>query len=95
MHLRFDNPIFKRVFMFGLLLAVAVYLHRTDRHENFWSARPTGRRDVTFFAAGADFWRWQPHPRSGCWWGVVATLAGVRRCGSLGPKVVPAGQAVW
>lgn len=26
MHLRFDNPLFRRVFVFGLLLAVAVYV---------------------------------------------------------------------
>jgi cytochrome c oxidase subunit 4 len=26
MHLRFDNPIFKRAFVFGLVLAVVVYL---------------------------------------------------------------------
>ena len=26
MHLRFDNPLFRRVFVFGLLLAVAVYI---------------------------------------------------------------------
>jgi cytochrome c oxidase subunit 4 len=26
MHLKYDNPLFKRVFVFGLLLAVAVYI---------------------------------------------------------------------
>jgi cytochrome c oxidase subunit 4 len=26
MHLRFDNPIFRRVFFFGLILAIVVYL---------------------------------------------------------------------
>src|SRR6266540_1857458 len=26
MHLRFDNPIFRRVFIFGLVLAVVVYM---------------------------------------------------------------------
>ncbi|HEX6165864.1 MAG TPA: cytochrome C oxidase subunit IV family protein [Acidimicrobiales bacterium] len=26
MHLRYDNPLFRRVFVFGLLLAVAVYI---------------------------------------------------------------------
>ena len=26
MHLKYDNPVFKRVFVFGLVLAVAVYL---------------------------------------------------------------------
>lgn len=26
MHLKYDNPIFKRVFVFGLLLAIAVYM---------------------------------------------------------------------
>ena len=26
MHLKYDNPLFRRVFVFGLLLAVAVYL---------------------------------------------------------------------
>lgn len=26
MHLRFDNPLFKRVFVFGLLLALAVFI---------------------------------------------------------------------
>ena len=37
MHLRFDNPIFKRVFVFGLLLAVAVYCIALTA-MNFWSA---------------------------------------------------------
>jgi cytochrome c oxidase subunit IV len=36
MHLRFDNPIFRRVFVFGLLLAVAVYLVALTTME-FWS----------------------------------------------------------
>ena len=26
MHLKYDNPLFKRVFLFGLLLAIAVYV---------------------------------------------------------------------
>ena len=26
MHLRYDNPLFRRVFVFGLILAVVVYL---------------------------------------------------------------------
>ena len=36
MHLRFDNPIFKRVFVFGLVLAVTVYLIALSA-MNFWS----------------------------------------------------------
>ena len=28
MHLKFDNPLFTRLFVAGLVLAVAVYLHR-------------------------------------------------------------------
>jgi len=37
MHLRFDNPIFKRVFVFGLILAVVVYCIALTA-MNFWSA---------------------------------------------------------
>jgi cytochrome c oxidase subunit IV len=37
MHLRYDNPIFKRVFVFGLLLAVTVYLIVLATME-FWSS---------------------------------------------------------
>jgi cytochrome c oxidase subunit IV len=37
MHLRYDNPIFKRVFVFGLLLAVTVYLIVLTTME-FWSS---------------------------------------------------------
>lgn len=37
MHLRFDNPIFKRVFVFGLLLAVVVYLIVLTAMD-FWSS---------------------------------------------------------
>ena len=32
MHLQYDNPIFRRVFVFGLVLAVVVYLHRPHGH---------------------------------------------------------------
>jgi hypothetical protein len=37
MHLRFDNPIFKRVFVFGLSLAVVVYCILLSA-MNFWSS---------------------------------------------------------
>ena len=37
MHLRFDNPIFKRVFVFGLMLAVVVYCIMLAA-MNFWSS---------------------------------------------------------
>jgi cytochrome c oxidase subunit 4 len=36
MHLRFDNPLFRRVFVFGLVLAVAVYLIVLTSME-YWS----------------------------------------------------------
>ncbi|HEX5367610.1 MAG TPA: cytochrome C oxidase subunit IV family protein [Acidimicrobiales bacterium] len=36
MHLRFDNPIFRRAFVFGLTLAVAVYVI-TLTSMQFWS----------------------------------------------------------
>jgi cytochrome c oxidase subunit IV len=36
MHLKFDNPMFRRVFVFGLLLAIGVYIAAlTSMH--FWS----------------------------------------------------------
>lgn len=38
MHLRYDNPIFRRVFVFGLLLAVAVYVVGMMTAFEFWSA---------------------------------------------------------
>jgi len=37
MHLRYDNPLFKRLFVFGLMLAVAVYLITLTVME-FWSS---------------------------------------------------------
>jgi cytochrome c oxidase subunit IV len=37
MHLRFDNPIFRRVFVFGLILAVTVYCIALSA-MNFWSS---------------------------------------------------------
>ncbi len=48
---------------------------------------------MTLFAAGADFWRWQPHPEVWVLVGGVAALA-VYALRVVGPKVVPAGQAV-
>jgi cytochrome c oxidase subunit IV len=36
MHLRYDNPLFRRVFVFGLVLAVVVYLV-TMTSMQFWS----------------------------------------------------------
>jgi cytochrome c oxidase subunit 4 len=36
MHLRYDNPLFRRVFVFGLVLAVAVYMAALTAME-FWS----------------------------------------------------------
>jgi cytochrome c oxidase subunit IV len=36
MHLRYDNPLFRRVFVFGLLLAVVVYLIAMTTLQ-FWS----------------------------------------------------------
>jgi|Tabmets5t2r1_1033131.scaffolds.fasta_scaffold93145_2 cytochrome c oxidase subunit 4 len=36
MHLRYDNPLFRRVFVFGLVLAVVVYLIALTAME-FWS----------------------------------------------------------
>ncbi|HEY8526529.1 MAG TPA: cytochrome C oxidase subunit IV family protein [Acidimicrobiales bacterium] len=38
MHLRYDNPIFRRVFVFGLLLAVVVYVVGMMTAFEFWSA---------------------------------------------------------
>jgi cytochrome c oxidase subunit 4 len=36
MHLKYDNPLFKRVFVFGLFLALAVFLITLTTFE-FWS----------------------------------------------------------
>ena len=36
MHLRYDNPLFRRVFVFGLVLAVVVYLIAMTAMQ-FWS----------------------------------------------------------
>lgn len=38
MHLRFDNPLFRRVFVFGVILAVAVYAGVMMTAMEFWSA---------------------------------------------------------
>jgi cytochrome c oxidase subunit 4 len=37
MHLRFDNPIFRRVFVFGVILAVVVYAGILMTVMEFWS----------------------------------------------------------
>jgi cytochrome c oxidase subunit 4 len=37
MHLRFDNPLLRRVFIFGLVLAIAVYVVMLTTME-FWSS---------------------------------------------------------
>jgi cytochrome c oxidase subunit 4 len=37
MHLRFDNPLFRRVFVFGLVLAVVVYVGIMMTAFEFWS----------------------------------------------------------
>jgi cytochrome c oxidase subunit 4 len=36
MHLRFDNPIFRRIFVFGLILAIVVYCAALTSMQ-FWS----------------------------------------------------------
>jgi cytochrome c oxidase subunit 4 len=41
MHLRFDNPLFRRVFVFGLMLAVTVFII-TMTAMQFWSSSYTG-----------------------------------------------------
>jgi cytochrome c oxidase subunit 4 len=38
MHLRFDNPLFRRVFVFGLVLAVLVYVAIMMTTMEFWSS---------------------------------------------------------
>ena len=38
MHLKYDNPLFKRVFLFGLILAVIVFLIALTAFE-FWDDR--------------------------------------------------------
>ena len=37
MHLRYDNPLFRRIFVFGLMLAVVVYLIMLSA-MTFWSS---------------------------------------------------------
>jgi cytochrome c oxidase subunit IV len=37
MHLRYDNPLFRRIFVFGLTLAIVVYLIMLTA-LNFWSS---------------------------------------------------------
>ena len=37
MHLKYDNPLFKRVFVFGLVLAVVVFLIALVSMQYFWS----------------------------------------------------------
>jgi cytochrome c oxidase subunit 4 len=38
MHLKYDNPLFKRVFVFGLVLAIAVFMIALTAFE-FWDDR--------------------------------------------------------
>jgi cytochrome c oxidase subunit 4 len=38
MHLRFDNPLFRRVFIFGLVLAIVVYCGIFLTAMEFWSS---------------------------------------------------------
>lgn len=42
MHLRYDNPIYRRVFLFGLLIAIAVYLVAMTSLQFFSSGWTTG-----------------------------------------------------
>ena len=39
MHLKYDNPIFRRIFVFGLLLAVVVYMIAMTSMQLFHDAR--------------------------------------------------------
>ena len=48
---------------------------------------------MNLLAAGADFWRWQPHPEVWVLVGGVAALA-VYALRVVGPKAVPSGQPV-
>ena len=90
MHLRFDNPIFRRVFVFGLVLAIVVYCIALTPCSSGPSSYGT-LTDHDLLAAGADFWRWQPHPEVWVLVGGVAALA-VYALRVVGPKVVPAGH---
>jgi cytochrome c oxidase subunit 4 len=38
MHLKYDNPIFRRIFVFGLILAIAVYAGILMTTMEFWSS---------------------------------------------------------
>ena len=38
MHLKYDNPLFRRVFVFGLILAIAVYAGILLTAMEFWSS---------------------------------------------------------
>ena len=42
---------------------------------------------MTLFAAGADFWRWQPHPEVWVLVGGVAALAGYALIESVRPRL--------
>jgi cytochrome c oxidase subunit IV len=57
MHLRFDNPMYRRVFVFGTILAVAVYMVFLTVMQFFsdrWTDDPTpvGLRDTVEESAG-------------------------------------------
>jgi cytochrome c oxidase subunit 4 len=42
MHLKFDNPLFRRLFIFGLVLAVVVYCGIMLTAMEFWSSSYLG-----------------------------------------------------
>ena len=93
MHLKFDNPLFTRVFFVGLFLAVGVYLDRAVDLP-IWTLGPDARPVLAAgrVAVEPTSGAWQPHPEV---WLLVGGLVGlyVYAARVIGPKVVPAGHA--
>ena len=89
MHLKYDNPLFRRVFLFGLVLAVIVFIIVLFAFE-FWSADYLKFLRLSDGPRPSSCTRWVPHPEV---WvlvgGLVVLYAYAGRV--IGPKVVPAG----
>ena len=79
--------------MFGLILAVAVYCIAPDRHGLLVVELRELTVTMTVSPPEPTSGGGSRTPRSGCWWGVSPRWP-CTRCGSSGPKVVPAGQPV-
>ena len=92
MHLKYDNPLFKRVFLFGLILAVVVFLIMLTDLQVLGRRLPRvpAREDDACSPPSRLLAVACRTRRSGCSWS-GSRCSTCTPPGSIGPKVVPAG----